>query len=567
MDTVNDPSIWWIVFMASSQVGKTEFLNNVIAYFMDHDPAPIMMLQPTIDMAEAWSKDRLAPMLRDTPALHAKVKDAKSRDSGNTILHKTFPGGHLTATGANSPAGLASRPIRILLPDEIDRFPMSAGTEGDPLDLAMKRTTTFWNRKVITTSTPTIKGLSRIERAYEQSDMRRRWVPCRYCNEFQILKWSRIQWPSGNPSAAVYVCENDKCGGAIEEHQKFDMLMAGAWRTEKETRGIAGFHINELYSTFSTWGRMAEAFVKAKGFKDSMRVWINTSLGETWREEIEGDSLDSTALENRKEEYTFGTFPPGAAVVLVTVDTQNDRLEVNAVAWGPGQESWRVGREIIIGDPNLPGTWDELDLFLDREYDHPNGAKIKARACAIDSGGGRTDAVYDYCASPKHPIPVFAFKGANRREAPLIDVDKQGRVKFTVAQAKSRKRLKLYMVGVHQGKELLFSRLKQETPGAGYMHFSEDCPPEYFKQLGAEVRVPRFSYGQPYYIWELISGRRNEALDLEVLQLALLRIVESAGVDLATEAEKVNAEPSAHGTGNAEPAPQQPRKKSSMAGW
>lgn len=244
MDSLNDPLIDTVVVMKSSQVGWTEILNNVAGYYIDQDPSPILAVQPTVDMGKAWSKDRFSPMLRDTPCLRGKVRDARVRDSGNTVLHKTFPGGHITIGGANSPAGLASRPIRIVLGDEIDRWPHSAGTEGDPWKLACKRTTTYWNRKKIVGSTPTIKGFSRIESLFEESDQRRYYVPCPHCDEFQVMKWAQVQWPEGQPQDACYYCE--VCGGEITDTDKLAMIRLGEWRAESESRGVAGFHLNEL---------------------------------------------------------------------------------------------------------------------------------------------------------------------------------------------------------------------------------------------------------------------------------------------------------------------------------
>ena len=220
MDAVNDPRTEMVVIMSSAQVGKTEIINNIIGYNVHLDPSPILLLQPTLEMAEAWSKDRFAPMLRDTYVLKGLVKDPRTRDSGNTLLHKRFPGGHITMAGANSPASLASRPIRLVLCDEVDRYPVSAGTEGDPVSLAKKRTTTFWNRKILLTSTPTIKGASRIESAFEQSDQRRFYVPCPQCGEKQTLKWQQVKWEQGDPKdgdekhkpeTAAYICEHNGC--------------------------------------------------------------------------------------------------------------------------------------------------------------------------------------------------------------------------------------------------------------------------------------------------------------------------------------------------------------------
>ena len=237
MDAISHPETETVVLMTSAQIGKTAILENVVGYFVSQDPSPTLLLQPTLEMAATFSKDRLAPMLRDTPSLRGLVKDARARDSGNTQLHKQFPGGHITMTGANSPANLASRPIRVVLCDEVDRYPESAGTEGDPVALARKRSATFWNRKIVLTSTPTIKGLSRIEQAYLASDQRRYWVPCPDCGEHQVLSWANVRWDEDQPETAHYVCEH--CGSCIDEQHKPPMLQRGEWRASAPFKGAA----------------------------------------------------------------------------------------------------------------------------------------------------------------------------------------------------------------------------------------------------------------------------------------------------------------------------------------
>ncbi len=251
---MGDATIETVVVMSSAQIGKTEIINNVVGYHIHLDPSPILLLQPTLEMAEAWSKDRFAPMLRDTEALRGLVKDPRARDSGNTLLHKRFPGGHITMAGANSPSSLASRPIRLVLCDEVDRYPASAGTEGDPVSLAKKRSTTFWNRKLLLTSTPTIKGASRIEAAFEQSDQRRFHVPCLHCGEYQALTWHQVKWESDSErhrvETAHYEC--GQCGAALYDSDKPEMLSAGIWIATAPFTGTAGFHISELYSPWVT---------------------------------------------------------------------------------------------------------------------------------------------------------------------------------------------------------------------------------------------------------------------------------------------------------------------------
>lgn len=269
MDAIADPAVREVIVQKSAQVGWTEILLNVIGYHVHQDPSPILMVQPTLEMAEAFSKDRLAPMVRDTPALRGLIADPRSRDSGNTLLHKTFPGGHITMAGANSPAGLASRPIRLALFDEVDRFPVSAGAEGDPVSLGRKRTTTFWNRKTLMGSTPTVKGESRIEAAFEGGDQRYYYVPCPHCDEFQRLVWAQVKWDEGQPDTARYVCQH--CGTMLTDADKPQMLRAGEWRASRPSQGIASFHISELYSPWVTWPEMARSFLEAKRLPETDR--------------------------------------------------------------------------------------------------------------------------------------------------------------------------------------------------------------------------------------------------------------------------------------------------------
>lgn len=540
MDAVNDPTVETVVAMVASQLGKTEALNNVLGFYVDHDPAPVLVIQPSIEMAEAWSKDRLAPMLRDTPALRGKVKDPRSRDSGNTILHKQFPGGQLTAVGANAPSGLASRPIRIVLADEVDRYPASAGTEGDPLTLAIQRTANFWNRKILVISTPTIKGESRIEAAYLEGDRRQYWVPCPHCEAEQILKWSGVHWPKEpepRPLEAVYRCE--ACGVEITDAHKQTMLERGEWRAENPGGRTASFWISALYSPFVSFGKLADEWMKAQGNPERLKAFVNLKLAETWAVKIDGETLEEQVILDRaaESEYTYGEVPAGVRVLVAAIDTQNDRLEVSVIGYGEGEESWRIDREVILGDPNTPenqeaadrdpekrNAWQRLDALLARSYPCVDGATMAIRAAVVDTGGGRTQAAYTYAASPR-PIPVYAIKGSSQRGDPYVPIDKTGRAKVTIVKARSGRRLKLYIVGVHQGKDLLFALLQQEAPGPGHMHYPSDLDPEYAKQLTAEVRSPRKAMGQEYHVWEKKSGRRNEAIDLEVYARFLVRLL------------------------------------------
>ena len=514
-DATNDADVETIVWMSNAQGGKTEYLLNIIGYYIDYDPAPILLLQPTLQMAEAFSKDRIAPMLRDTPALAGCVKDPRARDSGNTLLHKSFPGGHITMAGANSPASLASRPIRIFIGDEVDRYPVSAGTEGDPLLLGGKRTTTFYNRKKIYTSTPTVRGASRIENAYEKSDMRRYYVPCPHCDEKATLKWGNIHWDKDEngkhlPDTSYIKCED--CGGIWHDHQKVpQMLKGGEWIAENEFTGTAGFHTNELYSPWRKWSDTVKDFLDAKGDTEQLKTWTNTSLGETWEEA--GDQLDDTFLYARREEYV-AEVPNDGVVLTAGADVQKDRIEIEVVAWGEGEESWNIDLRVFQGDTSKPDVWNELDEFLDYEYEHESGNILPIAATSIDSGYN-TQMVYDFVKSQKKKgRRVYAVKGVAGSGRPIV----------AQSRTSSKRKVDLYTIGVDDAKTLLSARLRILEKGAGYCHFPLERDEEYFLQLTAEKVVTKHRRGFPYREW-VKTRARNEATDNRVYAHAALKIL------------------------------------------
>lgn len=512
MDSVSEPNVNTVVVMSSAQIGKTVILKAIIGYHVDKDPAPILMLQPTEMMAEAFSKDRLAPMIRDTPALSGKIADPRARDSGNTILHKRFDGGHLTLAGSNSPASLSSRPIRIVLCDEVDRYPASSGSEGDPVNLAIKRTATFWNRRIVLTSTPTIKGISRIEMAFGQSDQRRYYVPCPHCSTYHVLQWRNVKWPEGDPERAHILCET--CGAVIEDHHKPAMLARGEWRAELPCRGIAGFHINELYSPWRRWAEVAKDFLAAKVSPETLKTWVNTSLGECWEEEAERSDPD--ALLVRRENYTAAAIPREVLYLTAGVDVQDDRLEAEIVGWRQdGQdvppESWGIEYRVLNGDPARMEVWNDLDTLLQSSWKTQSGRTLRVMATAVDSGGHHTAQVYAYCAARKGQH-VYACKGTGGPR-PL----------WTGRKTKSPKyRAELWLIGSDTGKDAWYSRLRVKEPGSGYCHFPITYDRHYFDMLTSEQVRTKYLKGRPTREWFLPPNRRNEALDIRVLALAAL---------------------------------------------
>jgi len=502
MRVISDPQVETVVFMKSAQVGATELLSNIIGYYIDQEPSPILVMQPTLNMAQTYSKDRLAPMLRDTPKLHGKVGDPRSRDSENTVLHKRFAGGHITVVGANSASGLASRPIRVLLADEVDRYPPSAGTEGDPINLARKRTTTFWNRKIIMASTPTIKGVSRIEAAFNVSDQRYYYVPCPECEHKQVLKWKSVVWEENKPETATLSCE--ECGAVLPEAKKQWMLANGEWRSTNPESKIVGFHISELYSPFRKLEEVVADFLEAKEHPEMLQTFINTSLGECWEEQ--GQIVNTSELLERCENYNEEVIPDNVLFITAGIDTQKDRLEVQTIGWGERYEAWVIEYKIFWGDPSTQEVWNDLDAFLKKVYTTESGKKLQIKVSCIDSGGHHTQNVYDFCR-PRQARMIFPVKGQAQAGKPIA-----GR-----PTSSAKQRVYLYPVGTDTAKEFIFSRLENEER---LIHFPNSVDDEYFKQLVSERPIKKNVGGKLKIVWHLPRGRRNEALDTFVYALA-----------------------------------------------
>ena len=557
MDAVHDPSVGTVVFMASSQVGKTEIALNILGYHIEVDPCPMMLLEPTLDLADAISKDRLKPMFRDTPALRGLVGDARQKTATQTTRHMTFPGGHLTLAGANSPASLASRPIRILLADEVDRYPPQVGEEGDPLALGIKRTATFWNRKIYVVSSPTVKGASRIEAWYGESDQRRFFVPCPRCGAMHELEWRHVRWENQDPATAHLVCP--ACEGRIEDRERPAMVRAGEWRATAPFLGIAGFFIWEAYSPWVRLSKIVGDFLKARREGvESFRAWVNTSLGQPW--EDEGDKVESHVLLARREPYGPAV-PAGVCCLTMGVDVQDDRLELQVIGWGPGEEAWPVEVRTLPGDPQRPEPWRALDEVLGQPWPHASGARLMILATAIDSGGHRTNYVYSYVATRQH-LRVYATIGRDGENRPAVSAPAGKRT------GRDPRPVPLYTIGVDGVKGLLYSRLRVTAPGAGYVHLPADrhgFDEEYVAQLTAEKLVTRYKYGVPSRHW-VQTRPRNEALDTAVLALAALRLLNpklellAEHVRVATAASEISA--------SAPPKPPaQPGRRIARSGW
>lgn len=499
-----------VVMMTAAQIGKTEILLNVLGYYIDKEPSPVLMLQPTLQMGEAFSKDRLAPMIRDTPCLNAKIADPKKRDSGNTLLHKKFTGGHITIAGTNSPASLASRPIRILLCDEVDRYPGSAEDEGDPLSLAMKRTQNFWNRKVVLVSTPKIEGHSRIQKAFELSTQEEWEVPCPDCGEYQPYAWERISYKD----LAEPVMECVHCHKKFTEHDWKRGQKAGRWHSHAES-ATRGFHMNAFASPWATWPNLIAQYEEAlKAGDDAMQVWVNTVLGLPY--ELQSGIIAEDDIQNRAEEYEH-ELPAGVLVLTCGIDTQDDRLEIEVVGWGIGKESWGIEYRVIYGNPGGVSLWEDLDAYLSRTWTNSEGEELGISCTCIDSAGHFTDEVYRFC------------RGKSRRNIfPIVGRGIFGRACVSKPSRNNRYKVPLFTLGVSTIKGILHTRLNAEHGQIGYCHFpkGKGYDDTYFKGLLSERMVVKRRNGQDYYAWEKRSDSvRNEPLDCRVYATGALEIL------------------------------------------
>lgn len=527
MDCVTDARVETVVVMWASQTGKTTIFNAATGYYIHQDPAPIMNVQPTKEMAEAWSKDRFVPMVRDTPVLADLINIDNKRDGENTILHKRFPGGNLTMAGANSPASLASRPKRIMILDEVDRFPRSAKKEGRPSKLAIKRTATFWNRKILKSSSPTIKGESEIEEDFEASDKRYYHVQCPHCGEKQKLVFSQLKWPQGEPEKATYVCAPNGC--IITDGDKYFMLAHGEWIAEAPFKGVAGFHLTSLYSPWVRFGELASRFVDASKDPEKLKVFINTELAETYEENMDGEGMEPDALTNRVENYE-AIAPEGVLAITMAVDVQDDRLEYEILGWGMDDETWSLKYEVIHGDPGTKEVWRDLDDVLETKIKHARGIMMPVMIACIDAGGHHAEDVYTYCKKKQNQRRrVYWVRGYSQPWRPVIG-----------KPFKDPKRGKGFYVGTDTAKDSIFSRLKIEEAGAGYCHFPAHYPDEYFDGLTSEKKVKRYAKGRTtvQYMKKTASAR-NEPLDLRVYNLAAIKILKPAYAKLKLRMDKL----------------------------
>ena len=557
MDAMGDIKTPVVVGMLASQSGKSEACINAIGRHIHLDHTSILMIQPTDGAGKNFSKERIAPAINETPVLRERVSSPKSRNSDNTIEMKQFPGGFLAIVGSNAPSGLASRPIQTVIADEVDRYESSAGTEGDPVSLAEKRTTTYWNSKLIMVSTPGDENTSRIAPAYDESSKERWNLPCPKCGELQPLEWSGLVFK--DLPRPMYRCA--KCGAKSAEHEW--KSRKGVWIAEYPERKKRGFHTTALISFFVAWEKLVDEWLYAseqskKGNNDPLKVFINTRLAEVWAEPCE--QVDEDEIARRREPYVCRTsqgiplpceVPDGVMILTAGVDIQDNRAEIEVVGWGPEYESWGIEYRIIYGDPGNSEFWAALDGYLQKKWAYGDGAAIGIATACVDSGYLASD-VYRF-TKPRENRRIYSVKGQGGDGVPAI----------SRATQNTRNRAMLFMLGVDEFKGKILAGLKVHSPGPGYCHFplcsdmdgeqERGYTAEYFKGLVSERRMIRFRRGYRKYEWEKKTGVRNEPLDCRVYARAALAILNPNFDALRRLRER--SRPSSAGGGKAKQTP------------
>ena len=535
MDAFTDPKVRHIVMVAASQVGKSEFLNNCIGYIIDEDPGSILFIHPTTIDAQEYSKLRIAPMLRDSPALRQKIAAPKSRDSHNTILQKAYPGGILTMCGSTEAHALASKPIRYVFGDERDRWATSAGNEGDPWDLAMARQTTFYNAKAVEVSTTTIKNASAIEAAYYTGTMERWNSKCPHCGEYHEIRWSDIRFEydeiivshkkTYKVKKVYYTCPGCGCISTEAEMKRAPAKWI-AENPEAYGQGTRSFWLNAFVSQWASWESIVLKYLNALGSTKKMQVVFNTCFGEPW--EDRGDIEDEDSLLARREDYGKDKngepveLPPGVLVLTAGVDTQDDRMEYEIVGHGFFGETWGIEKGIVMGRPDDDATWNKLDeVVFDRVMRFENSVGLRVSMSFVDEGGHFTQSVRAQC-NARISKKVFCIKGMPGQDKPYISPPKKQKIFVNQIAVGTCWQ---YQLGVDSGKEIIMDNLRVQTPGQKYCHFPkrDDYGSAYFAGLLSETKVYDPNKKQPWS-WKKIPGHeRNEPLDCRNYALAAFK--------------------------------------------
>lgn len=538
-----------VVLQFASQIGKTEVGLNWIGYVMEHAPAAMLVVVPTLEVRKKWVLQRLAPMLRESPVLRAMFEN-KKRDATNSEDIKTFPGGLVVLAGANSPSSLASMPIKYVLCDEVDSYETEFSDEGDALGVITQRTVTFPRRKILLISTPKKdKGESIIEGEYDKTDMREFHVPCPHCDTFQVLRWKHANGAYGlrrNEATGTvhYACGH--CGERIDEHEKPRMLARGRWIPRHPERPARGYHLSALYAPMGlglTWAQLYAEWQEAQGDTGKLKAFIQLKLGETWENRKEG--ADPLNLIARLEDYPEA---PPKRTRSVGIDVQKDRIEMSVYEFGPGEECWGIDHVIVEGDTMGPAVWDELAGHIQ---------DARPDCGAIDSGYAADQC---YAFSLRRDMRwLLLTKGVNHQaNTPFLEDPIQRKQRL---RKRRKKGFAPFLVGNVAAMALITQRLNLPAPvegGArpGYLHFPKGDPAfddEFFRQLASSAHVEIKRNKKSVFEWsEKATHPRNEAFDCWKLALAAVRL---SGVSLtqkpvATDKESLTVDPAMAATIN-----------------
>ena len=509
-----------VVFAKGSQIGASETGLNWLMYTIDVAPGPMLAVQPTNKAVERWSKQRIGPSLKQCD----RLRDKLTWGDGNTIYQKEFIGGTLILTGANSPADLASMPISKLYCDETDRYPTEAGEEGDPINLALRRMSTFPKGKAFFTSTPTILGKSKIWTLFLDSDQRYFYIPCPECGEFQTIEFERLSWPKGQPDKVALACLH--CGCLIQEHKKTKMLAAGYWKAHNPDHHRVGFHLSSLYSPVGwlSWVEIARMFEAISDDVETIKVFTNTILGLPYEES--GEQIAAEYLLRRRETYE-ADIPDGVYFLTLAIDVQQDWIAYEVCGWGIGEESWGIEYGELHGDlsvitnndANNLSIWERIDQLRRSVYKRLDGSELRIACTVIDSGGWWTNEVYQY-TKPLNKYRVYAIKGASVFDRPFISKPSRN----------TKNKCRLYVLGVSQGKIIVQKRLKKDSPSAGYCHFPDDegrgYDAEYYAGLTSEKLTINLKKGKLIRQWVKPKVAANEPFDLRVYNTAAIKIID-----------------------------------------
>lgn len=552
MRAFTDPRTEEITVVSPSQVGKSELELNCIGYIIDQDPSTILYIHPTKEAAQEFSRLRLEPCIKATPILRDRLKDVKQvgRTASSTIMMKAFPGGMLNFVGSNSASGLSSKPVRYIVADELDRWSPSAGRDGDPWELAVKRQATFFNRKRISVSSPTIKGQSRIEALYYRGTQERWKTQCPHCEQFHEIRFDDIRF-TAEPVKRGYRTEWNinlqgwRCPGCGEiTDEQTAKKQPARWEASEPDNLLKNrarsFWLNGFVSPWCEWERIIQEFFEVKNDPERLKVWKNTTLGELW--EQRSVDIDAEELMKRAEEYPADADLPGEPgksgplILTCGVDCQHAYMQYEVVGWARFGESWGIQSGYIQGTPDDEETWRQLDTVLQKTYRFANGRGLKIAMTFVDSGDGKyTNEIARNTARREH-LRVFACKGDGRAGKPFINQPSR----LPIA-GNEREKYVLFSLGVNSGKSAIMSAVCVEEPGPNYMHLPKGegrgYDMKWYLGLLSETEVVK---GNVVH-WEKIAGRtRNEALDCRNYARGAFKVM---AVDFDVMARELAREP------------------------